>query len=125
MIIGIRGRGEIPGLLSPSQWCISPKYGLFCYNQPMILQQLIAQFLEFADGLKYRSQFLIILSILILDLLIPDVIPFFDEIILGLVALLLANLKEGRKIQHENKDVIEGEVVESEVVENEDENVKQ
>ena len=80
----------------------------------MIFQKLISRFFDFADGLKYRSQFLIILGILVLDLLIPDVIPFFDEIILGLVAVALANWKNDKQIRHENKDVIEGEVVDDE-----------
>lgn len=88
-----------------------PESGLFCYNPAMLLQTLISRFLDFADGLKYRSQFLIILGILVIDLLVPDVIPFFDEIILGLVAVFLANWKKDRQIQHDEKDIIEGEVV--------------
>ena len=87
----------------------------------MVINTLIERFLEFADGLKYRSQFLIILGILVLDLLIPDVIPFFDEIILGLVAVFLANWKKERQIEQEDQSIIEGEVIEEEEVVKKDE----
>ncbi len=48
---------------------------------------------RFASGLKFPQLFVFALALFILDLLIPDLIPFFDEILLGLVTLLLGSLK--------------------------------
>ncbi|MGB1799609.1 MAG: DUF6116 family protein [Gammaproteobacteria bacterium] len=73
---------------------------------------LIAAFLSFANKLKFRKLFFIIISLFIINLLIPDFIPFIDEIILGLMAIILANLKEERK---QEGHLIEGEVMDDEV----------
>ena len=54
---------------------------------------LIAALLRFASGLRFRNLFLLTLGLFVLDLLIPDLIPFTDELILGLLTLLLANWK--------------------------------
>ena len=50
---------------------------------------LISAILQFADGLKFRQLFLITAALFLLNLIIPDPIPFFDELILGLLALPL------------------------------------
>ena len=49
---------------------------------------LISAILQFADGLKFRQLFLITAALFLLNLIIPDPIPFFDELILGLLATL-------------------------------------
>ena len=74
---------------------------------------LIAAFLSFANKLKFRNLFIIISILFVINLLIPDFIPFIDEIILGLLAIILANLKEDRKLEKKG-DVIEGEIVNDE-----------
>jgi uncharacterized protein DUF6116 len=79
---------------------------------------LIAAILAFADKLKFRNLFLIITVLFFVNLFVPDFIPFIDEIILGLLAIILANLKEERKQQKEG-NLIEGEVIEQ-VEENKD-----
>jgi hypothetical protein len=71
---------------------------------------LIATFLAFANKLKFRNLFLIVIGLFIVDLFVPDFIPLIDEIILGLLAIILANWKEERKQEREG-NLIEGEVV--------------
>lgn len=74
---------------------------------------LIAAILQFAGGLKFRQLFLITAALFLLNLVIPDPIPFFDELILGLLALLFASWKKSGVQQKPSDDpsVIEGEVV--------------
>ena len=74
---------------------------------------LIALFLGFADQLKFRNLFLIIISLFVIDLIIPDFIPLIDEIILGLLAIILANWKKDHN-QEEDGNLIEGEVIDEE-----------
>jgi hypothetical protein len=50
--------------------------------------------LGFASRLKFPTLFKLTLAIFILDLLVPDLIPFVDEILMGLTALILANWKK-------------------------------
>jgi len=71
---------------------------------------LIVLFLGFANKLKFRNLFFIVIGLFVLDLFIPDFIPLIDEIILGLLAIILANWKKDRKHEMEGK-LIEGEVI--------------
>ncbi len=71
---------------------------------------LIAAFLSFANTLKFKNLFFIIICLFVVNLFIPDFIPFIDEIILGLMAIILANLKKERQ-QEKQGSLIEGEVV--------------
>lgn len=50
--------------------------------------------LQFASGLRFPQLFLLALGIFVVDVLVPDFIPFADEIILGLVALIAASLRK-------------------------------
>lgn len=52
-----------------------------------LIPSLIAQF---AGRLRFPQLFAFTATLFILDLLIPDLIPFFDEVLFGLIALLLA-----------------------------------
>ena len=49
---------------------------------------------RFAAGLRYPTLFKIVAALCLLDLLVPDVIPFYDEILLALGTLLLGSLKD-------------------------------
>ena len=49
--------------------------------------------LQYAAQLRYPKLLALFLGLFILDLIIPDFIPFADEILLGLISLLLAGLK--------------------------------
>ncbi|HEX9636023.1 MAG TPA: DUF6116 family protein [Acidobacteriota bacterium] len=43
---------------------------------------------RFAAGLKFPQVFMLLLAVFLLDLIIPDMIPFVDEILLGLLTVL-------------------------------------
>lgn len=90
--------------------------GSCCYNPVMDPKSLITIFLGFANQLKFRNLFLLILGLFIIDLLIPDFIPLIDEIILGLLAIILANWKK------EKSGEKQGELIEGETIENGDDN---
>ena len=51
---------------------------------------------RYASSLRYPRLLLIILGLFILDVAVPDLVPFADEILLGLVALVLSRLKNRR-----------------------------
>lgn len=72
---------------------------------------LIGLFLTYANQLKYKSLFFLVISLFIIDLLVPDFIPMIDEIILGLLTIILANWKK-EKEQQESGNIIEGEILE-------------
>jgi Family of unknown function (DUF6116) len=74
---------------------------------------LITLFLAFANQLKFKNLFLIVIGLFTVDLLVPDFIPLIDEIILGLLAIILATWKKERK-QEKEGNLIEGEVVDEE-----------
>jgi hypothetical protein len=57
---------------------------------------LLSAFLAFAEGLKFRQLFFLVGALFLLDLLVPDFIPLADELLLGLLTLLLASWKKGR-----------------------------
>lgn len=74
----------------------------------------IAIFLAYANKLKFRNLFLIVIGLFVIDLLVPDFIPLIDEIILGLLAIILANWKKERRQDKEEGNLIEGEVIDEE-----------
>jgi hypothetical protein len=49
---------------------------------------------RYATGLRFPTLFLVVAVLFVIDVLVPDVIPFFDEIMLALSTLLLAALKK-------------------------------
>lgn len=52
---------------------------------------LLGPFLSYAARLRFPTLFKITVALFVVDLLVPDFIPFVDEILLGLGALLLSN----------------------------------
>lgn len=70
---------------------------------------LLAPLLRWFGRLSYPRLFLLAAGLFLADTLIPDVIPFVDEILLGLGTLLLANFKN-RKL--DPSAPIEGEKAE-------------
>ena len=58
--------------------------------------------LQYAGRLRYPKLLALFLGLFIVDLILPDFIPFADEILLGLISLLLAGLKKPR-VDHENR----------------------
>ncbi len=55
---------------------------------------LISALLGFASRLRFRQLFFITGGLFLLDVLLPDFIPFADELILGLLTLLFASWKK-------------------------------
>jgi hypothetical protein len=74
---------------------------------------IIEIFLKNANQLKFRNLFFLVISLFLIDLLVPDFIPFIDEIILGLMAIILANWKKERNQDNEG-NLIEGEILDGE-----------
>lgn len=52
---------------------------------------LIGPLLAFAGRLRFPTLFLITAALFLVDLVVPDFIPFVDEILLGLGTLLLSS----------------------------------
>ena len=73
-------------------------------------RSLISLFLAYANQLKFRNLFLLVTGLFVIDLLVPDFIPMADEIILGLLTIILGNWKIETE-QERPGTVIEGEIV--------------
>jgi hypothetical protein len=52
---------------------------------------------RYAARLRYPRLVAVTFGLFLLDLLVPDPVPFADEILLGLMALVLAGLKEKKQ----------------------------
>lgn len=57
-------------------------------SSPMLLP-----FMEWARTLRYPTLFKITATLFVLSMLLPDPVPFIDEILFGMGTLLLANWK--------------------------------
>ena len=55
---------------------------------------LLGPLLAFAAKLRFRNLFLFTAGLFVLDLVVPDFVPFVDEILLGLGTLLLSALRK-------------------------------
>ncbi len=55
---------------------------------------IVAFLMRYAQRLRFPTLFVIAASLFLVDLVVPDVIPFGDEILLGLGTTLLATLKK-------------------------------
>lgn len=68
---------------------------------------LLAPVIAFARRLRYPTLFKITAALFALTLLVPDPLPFIDELLLGLGTLLLATWKDRDK--ENEREVLEGE----------------
>ena len=59
-----------------------------------MLNPITGPFFAFASRLRFPTLFLVTAGLFVLDLLIPDIIPLADEILLGLGALLISMWKK-------------------------------
>lgn len=82
-------------------------------RQGVTIINTVEKLLQFANRLKFRNLFLVTIFLFVFNLLIPDFIPFIDEIILGLVAIILATIRQDKQLEDKG-DIIEGEVVDEE-----------
>ena len=69
--------------------------------------------MDFVNRLRFKNLFILITVLLIIDILIPDMIPMLDEIILGIIAVILGNLKK-KTTGDKSGTLIEGEVIDEE-----------
>lgn len=67
-------------------------------------------FLAFANQLKFKYLFFLVTGLFVIDLFVPDMIPLIDEIILGLLTIILAYWKK-EKAQEKQGNLIEGEII--------------
>jgi hypothetical protein len=51
---------------------------------------------RFASRLRFPTLFAIVAGLFLVDLFVPDVVPFFDEVMLALGTLLLGSLRKRR-----------------------------
>ena len=69
----------------------------------------LAPFFSWARKLKHPTLFKLVGALFVINLFIPDAIPFIDEILLGLGTLVLANWKDRNKpTGDEGKPPIDG-----------------
>ena len=55
---------------------------------------LLAPLLSYASRLRFPTLFMITAALFLFDLALPDLVPFIDEILLGLGTLLLASWRK-------------------------------
>ena len=55
-----------------------------------MIRQLVTRF---ATGLRYPTLFKLVGVLFLFDFFVPDLVPFIDEILLGLGTLLLGSLR--------------------------------
>ncbi len=59
---------------------------------------------RFASRLRFPQLFALTAVLFVLDLLIPDLIPFVDEILLALATILLGSWKDKRQVEEDEGD---------------------
>lgn len=62
-------------------------------------------FIRWASSLRFPYMFLLMSVLLVLNLLIPDMIPLADEIIMGLLAVMLASLKKKPEVEKNTEGI--------------------
>lgn len=61
--------------------------------------------LRFAGRLRFPQLFLLTAALFLLDLVIPDLLPFADELLLGLLTVLFATWRKQRRSATEDEMV--------------------
>jgi len=51
---------------------------------------------RYASGLRFPTLFIMTATLFVIDLIVPDVIPSFDEMMLALGTLLLGSMRKRR-----------------------------
>jgi hypothetical protein len=62
---------------------------------------LVPAITKFLGDLRFRNLFLITATLFAINLVVPDFIPFADELLLGLATLVLARWKDRKAPQAE------------------------
>jgi hypothetical protein len=71
---------------------------------------------RFAGGLRFPQLFWLTAVLFLVDLLIPDLIPFADEVLLGLATLLLGSWKKTRTASPPEEPRPSGQAAEGRVI---------
>lgn len=87
------------------QWRLTPRHTALrardCYHRfkmsPLGKKERSEVIRRFASGLKYPYLFALLLIVFLVDLIFPDPIPFADEIIFGLLAVLFGTWRDRRR----------------------------
>ena len=58
-----------------------------------VLSVIPAAVERLVSNLRFPQLFMLVATLFLVDLVIPDLVPFADEILLGLLAVLLASLE--------------------------------
>jgi Na+/H+ antiporter NhaD/arsenite permease-like protein len=62
------------------------------------------RFMRYASNLRFPRLLAVTATLFVIDLLFPDVVPFVDEILLGLISLIFASLrKRNGETSHKNE----------------------
>lgn len=64
---------------------------------PWLRTPLVGALLAFAGRLRFPLLFALTAVLFLVDLLVPDALPFADEVVLGLAAVLLSRWKKERE----------------------------
>ena len=78
-------------------------------DMPLAQRTLLAALLRFAGRLRFPTLFFVTAALFVFDVIVPDALPFADEILLGLGALLLARW---RRPEAEEQEAAHGDPVE-------------
>ena len=62
-------------------------------------------FIRWASSLRFPYMFLLMSVLLVLNLLMPDMIPLADEIIMGLLAVMLGSLKKKPEVEKNTEGI--------------------
>ncbi|NND67218.1 MAG: hypothetical protein HKN19_06510 [Halioglobus sp.] len=62
-----------------------------------------AAILRWASGLRFPALFIVTVLLFGVDLVVPDVVPFVDEILLGLGALLFASWRKRSRSDEDDR----------------------
>ena len=74
--------------------------------------RVLGSFQRLAGGLRFPQLFLLTFILFVSDLLVPDVIPLIDEILLGLITLMLGLWKQQKSDEDLVTEHVRGETVE-------------
>ncbi|GAB3332637.1 DUF6116 family protein [Marilutibacter aestuarii] len=59
---------------------------------------LLSPLFRFVEKLSYPKLFLVTAAVFVVDLFVPDMVPFADELLLGLATLLLSRKRKDRGV---------------------------
>jgi len=58
--------------------------------------------LRYLGGLRFPAVFFLAATLFVMDLIVPDVIPFADEILLGLVTILIGRVRRPHEVARDS-----------------------